>query len=176
MLLVTMPSTALALHCSPLPSGRVHLSCHPTGRPHPPSSAPYGHFLKPICWSYLHTTGLPRCTVVKNLTVIARDARFDLWIRKIPWRRKWQPSAVFWPGKSKERGAWRATVHRVAESDTAQHSTQPEPQWIQLPPSTPGLPPNHFTPSVLIKNLSSVSPPSYYFKSKLKKPKYVTWT
>ena len=56
------------------------------------------------------------------------------------------------------------------------HSTQPEPQWIRLPPSTPGLPPNLFTPSVLIKNLSSVSPPSYYFKSKLKKPKCVTWT
>ena len=22
------------------------------------------------------------------------------WIRKIPWRRKWQPTPVFWPGKS----------------------------------------------------------------------------
>ena len=25
---------------------------------------------------------------------------FDPWVRKIPWRRKWQPTAVFWPGKS----------------------------------------------------------------------------
>ena len=26
--------------------------------------------------------------------------RFHPWVRKIPWRRKWQPSPVFWPGES----------------------------------------------------------------------------
>ena len=25
---------------------------------------------------------------------------FDPWVRKMPWRRKWQPTLVFWPGKS----------------------------------------------------------------------------
>ena len=25
---------------------------------------------------------------------------FDPWIRKIPWRRKWQPTLVFLPGES----------------------------------------------------------------------------
>ena len=25
---------------------------------------------------------------------------FDFWIGKIPWRRKWQPTPVFLPGKS----------------------------------------------------------------------------
>ena len=25
---------------------------------------------------------------------------FDPWIRKIPWRRKWQPTPIFLPGKS----------------------------------------------------------------------------
>ena len=25
--------------------------------------------------------------------------RFDLWVRKIPWSRKWQPAPVFLPGK-----------------------------------------------------------------------------
>ena len=29
-----------------------------------------------------------------------RRCRFDLWVGKIPWRRKWQPSPVFFPGKS----------------------------------------------------------------------------
>ena len=24
----------------------------------------------------------------------------DTWVRKIPWRRKWQPTSVFLPGKS----------------------------------------------------------------------------
>ena len=26
--------------------------------------------------------------------------RFDSWVRKMPWRRKWQPTPVFLPGKS----------------------------------------------------------------------------
>ena len=25
--------------------------------------------------------------------------RFDPWVRKIPWNRKWHPTPVFWPGK-----------------------------------------------------------------------------
>ena len=29
-----------------------------------------------------------------------RRPRFDSWVRKISWRRKWQPTAVFWPGES----------------------------------------------------------------------------
>ena len=45
---------------------------------------------------------------------------FDPWIRKIPWRRKWQPTPVLLPGKSwkMDREAWRATIHRVAKSQT----------------------------------------------------------
>ena len=33
-----------------------------------------------------------------------RDVGFDLWVRKIPWRRKWQPTPVFLPGES--HGQW----------------------------------------------------------------------
>ena len=29
-----------------------------------------------------------------------RRAKFDPWVRKIPWRSKWQPTPVFLPGKS----------------------------------------------------------------------------
>ena len=29
-----------------------------------------------------------------------RRLRFDPWVRKIPWRRKWKPSPVFLPGQS----------------------------------------------------------------------------
>ena len=28
------------------------------------------------------------------------EVGFDLWVWKIPWRRKWQPTPVFLPGKS----------------------------------------------------------------------------
>jgi len=26
--------------------------------------------------------------------------RFNPWVRKIPWNRKWQPTPIFFPGKS----------------------------------------------------------------------------
>ena len=40
--------------------------------------------------------------VIKNLPANAGDIkdRFDPWIAKIPWRRKWQFTPVFLPGKS----------------------------------------------------------------------------
>ena len=34
------------------------------------------------------------------------------------WRRKWQPTPVFWPGESQGRGAWWAAVSGVAQSRT----------------------------------------------------------
>ena len=39
--------------------------------------------------------------MVKNQLVNAGDVRdrIDPWVRKIPWRRKWQPTPVFLPGK-----------------------------------------------------------------------------
>ena len=36
---------------------------------------------------------------VKNLPAVRRPG-FDLWVGKIPWRRKWQPTPVSLPGKS----------------------------------------------------------------------------
>ena len=41
--------------------------------------------------------------LVKNLLANAgdtRDRRFNPWVRKIPWRRAWQPTPVFLPGES----------------------------------------------------------------------------
>ena len=45
--------------------------------------------------------------------------RLDSWIWKILWRRKWQPTPVFLPGKF-HGWAWWATVHKVTESDTTE--------------------------------------------------------
>ena len=45
--------------------------------------------------------GLPRGhAVVKNLPADAKRHRFDPWVGKIPWIRKWQPTQVFLPGES----------------------------------------------------------------------------
>ena len=61
--------------------------------------------------------------MVKNPPANAGDPRDVVhpWLGKIPWRRKWQPTPVFWPGESHgrriDREAWWATVGGVAESD-----------------------------------------------------------
>ena len=36
----------------------------------------------------------------KEITFPCRRRGFDPWVRKITWRRKWQPTLVFLPGKS----------------------------------------------------------------------------
>ena len=41
--------------------------------------------------------------MVKNLSANARRPRFDPSVRKIPWRRKWQPTPVFLPGEFHEQ-------------------------------------------------------------------------
>ena len=41
-----------------------------------------------------------------------RRRRFNPWVGKIPWRRKWQTTQYSCLGNLKDRRAWRATVHR----------------------------------------------------------------
>ena len=65
-----------------------------------------------------------------------RRPGFDPWIGIIPWRRAWQPTPVFLPGKSMDRGAWWATAHGVARvgHDLA---TKPPPPLCQGPHPQP---------------------------------------
>ena len=47
--------------------------------------------------------GFPVTLVEKGLPDEAarcKRCRFDPWVRKIPWRRTWQPTPVFLPGES----------------------------------------------------------------------------
>ena len=48
--------------------------------------------------------GLPWWLSDKRILLKCRRCGFYPWVRKIPWRRKWQPPPVFLPGKS--RGQW----------------------------------------------------------------------
>ena len=36
----------------------------------------------------------------RELACQRKRCEFDSWVRKIPWRKKWQPIPVFLPGKS----------------------------------------------------------------------------
>ena len=38
--------------------------------------------------------------MVKNRFPMQETLRFDPWVGKIPWKRKWQPTLIFLPGES----------------------------------------------------------------------------
>ena len=44
--------------------------------------------------------GLPRWLGGKESAYQYSRCRFDPWMQKIPWKRKWQPTPVCLPGKS----------------------------------------------------------------------------
>ena len=60
--------------------------------------------------------------VIKNLPVNAADINkygFDPWVQKIPVEEHGNPLQCSYL-ENKDRGSWRATVHRVAESGTTE--------------------------------------------------------
>ena len=75
-------------------------------------------------WFYINVkelfTWLPRWLSGNESTC---QSGFDPWVRKIPWRGKWQPSPVFSPGKS--HGQRRLAVSSpwgCKESDMTEHT------------------------------------------------------
>ena len=59
--------------------------------------------------------GLPRWLSGKGPACQRRRLRFNPWVRKIPWRRAWQPTPVFLPGESPGRRSLVGTVHGVTK-------------------------------------------------------------
>ena len=93
----------------------------------PPPSGPWKtvfHETSPWCrkdWGQLiyrmcvQIKGLPWWISGKDPVCQCRRWRFDPWVRKIPQKRKWQPTPVFLPGKSQgQRSLMGHTVHGVS--------------------------------------------------------------
>ena len=91
----------------------VCLSIHP----HPFIIFPFHHScIDPTLW-------LPRRLSGKESTCQCRSCRFDPWVRKIPWSRKWQRPPVFFPGKFHGQRSLRGCGpcgHK--ELDTTEHT------------------------------------------------------
>ena len=52
-------------------------------------------------------SGFPGGSDGKDSDCNAGGPRFDPWVRKFPWRRKWQHTPDFFPGELHgQRGAW----------------------------------------------------------------------
>ena len=59
----------------------------------------------------------------------------DLWVGKMPWRRKWQPTPALWPGESHgRRSLVRYSPCGRRESDTTERL-----HWHRGPPLTSSL-------------------------------------
>ena len=71
--------------------------------------------------------------VVKNPPCQCRRCEgfgFHLWVRKIPWSRKWHPSSVFLPGKFHgQRSLVGYSPWGHKESDTTEQLSFPFPFW-----------------------------------------------
>ena len=98
---------------------RVQLGTTPRNAAHqaPPSMG----FSRQQCWSGVPLPSPPYGASGKEPTCQHRRRKrhgYDPWVRKIPWRRKWQPTPICLPGQS--HGQWRlaATVHGVTKSQT----------------------------------------------------------
>ena len=62
--------------------------------------------------------GFPRWCGSKESACQSRRCRFDPWVGKIPWRRKWQPTTVFLPGESHGQRSLVGYSHGVTKSQT----------------------------------------------------------
>ena len=87
-------------------------------------------------WRFLKTLsgaaiGLPTWLSGKELACQCRGCGFSHWVRKIPWRRKWQPTPIFLPGKSHGQrslagySAWgRKVGHNLVTKQQSYHMIQ----------------------------------------------------
>ena len=60
----------------------------------------------------------PSCLLPSQIHLQCRRFWFDPWVGKIPWRREWQLTPVFYLENPMDRGASWALVHRVTQSRT----------------------------------------------------------
>ena len=77
--------------------------------------------------------------VLSRIHLQYRRCRFSPWIGKTPWRRKWQPTTAFLPGKFLGQWSLMGYSPRVTKSQTqlSEHTT---PHQSQLPRWNTGAP------------------------------------
>ena len=77
-----------------------------------------------ICGDMDGPTGSLRWFSGKESTCQCRRCRFHPWVRKIPWRKKWQPTPGFLPGKSHgQRSLVGYSLRGRKESDKTEQLT-----------------------------------------------------
>ena len=71
-----------------------------------------------LCDPMDYGPGFPDGSSGKDHTCRKRKrCRFDPWVRKVPWRRSWQPTSVFVPGESHEQRSL-VLIRQITSSQT----------------------------------------------------------
>ena len=68
-----------------------------------------------VCWEVWYMCEIPWWVSGKESACQAGDLGLIPGSGRSPGERKWQPTSVFLPGKSLDRGAWWTTIHGVAK-------------------------------------------------------------
>ena len=82
----------------------------------------YFHVPIPFLWFLLITKYINELTRLmdsgKDSACQCRRCRFDPWVEKISWRRKWHDNLFQYSclETSMDRGTWRATVHGITDT------------------------------------------------------------
>ena len=75
-----------------------------------------GSFLFSECFLFIWSHYLLWWLSGKESATQCKRSGFDPWVRKIPWRRKWQSTPVFLPGESRgQRSLAGYTIHGVTK-------------------------------------------------------------
>ena len=83
---------------------------------------------------------LPRWHCGKEPACQCRRRKFNPWIGKIPWSRKWQPTSVFLPGKFHgNRSLLGYSPRGHKESDMTEHTPPGNNGASQTTPQPPAL-------------------------------------
>ena len=99
------------------------------------------------------TKSVPSGSAGKKFTCQCRRRRFDSWVRKIPWRRKWQFTPVFLPGKFHgQRSLAGCSPWGHKESDMTEHARIISP-WGHKESDTT----EHARIIMIVKGLKSLS-------------------
>ena len=78
----------------------------------------YIYFCLFVCFTEVFLSGSDGKKKKKKICLQFKRTGFYPWVRKIPWRREWQPTLQFCLENSMDRGALRATVYGVTKSQT----------------------------------------------------------